>query len=103
MRLQNYLIEKAKVNYAVTPDSELGIYIQTIGVPDNEQHRGVATKAILDIIKKHPKSKKITFSSPLSTGGSALTKSLLRKGILKLETPPKSWMKPSINIFMIAR
>ena len=99
--IEKYLGEKANINYTVTPDSELGIYIQTINVPDDEQRQGVATNAILDIIKKHSKSKKITFSSPLSKGGKALTQSLLRKGILTYEKPPKSWMKPSTNIFMI--
>ena len=110
MRLKGYLAEKkfktklsVDINYEVMPNDSLGIYIRTINVPELEQKKGIGTAAIKEIIKKYPKSKKITFSWPLSPGGKALTQSLLKSGVLKPETPPKSWMKPSDNIFMINR
>jgi hypothetical protein len=85
MRLSRYLTEikigKTEINYSPTPDSELGIYIRTIGTSEKFQNQGYATNAILKLIDKYPQNKKITFSTPLSKGGKALTQALLKKGI----------------------
>lgn len=104
MRFEKYLNEikigKTEINYAITPDNQLGIYIQTIGTIEKFQRKGEATKAILNIINNHPKNRKITFSSPLSKGGEELTKSLVRKGVL---SPEVDKFGTSKNIFLINR
>lgn len=93
-------IEPAKINYDITKDSELGIYIKTIGVPEGQEGKGLGTQAIIGLINKNPKNNKITFSSPLSKGGKALTESMVRKGYL---TPTKDVLGKSTNIFTINR
>lgn len=84
MRLKKYLYEKEKVdiNYGITNDKELGIYVQTISTQTGFERQGLATKKLIEIFKKNPKNHIVTFSSPMSKGGKALANSLVKKGIL---------------------
>lgn len=87
MRLKHYLTEikinKVEINYSPTPDKDLGLYIRTILSP--VEGKGLGSKALIKLIKKYDKNKRITFSTPISKGGKALIQSLIRKDILKLE------------------
>jgi hypothetical protein len=89
-----------EINYSISPDDQLGIYIRTIGTPEDKQGQGHATKALEKLIAKYPKNKKVTFSSPLSKGGQALTASLVKKKILQHEVT--KW-GVSNNIFLITK